>query len=134
MIPCGLFRAAHSHNPTPIFAYRGAYAPLLCEYRGGSQGHSTTNVQAHVMSDLLTLVSIYSFSMEQRTLHPMLYYCGNCLFGWTTCNRNPVSHSGNLQNFKSVFYHSRFYVFLFGIDNTGSNEYTIFFEEITCNR
>ena len=33
------------------------YAPLLCSYWGGSQGHSTTSVRAHVVSDLLTLVS-----------------------------------------------------------------------------
>ena len=38
----------------PTFAYRGAYAPLLCSYWGGSQGHSTTGVRAHVVSDLLT--------------------------------------------------------------------------------
>ncbi|MDY4095103.1 MAG: hypothetical protein SOY47_00055, partial [Lachnospiraceae bacterium] len=40
-----------------IFAYRGAYAPLLSSYFGGSQGHSPTFEQAHVGSDLLTLVS-----------------------------------------------------------------------------
>ena len=40
----GLFRAAHSHNP-----------PLLCSYRGGSQGLSLTYEQAHVGLDLLTL-------------------------------------------------------------------------------
>ena len=43
----------------PTFAYRGAYAPLLCSYWGGSQGHSTTRVRAHVVSDLLTLVSLF---------------------------------------------------------------------------
>jgi len=32
----GLLRATHSHNPTPIFAYRGIIIPLLCSYRGGS--------------------------------------------------------------------------------------------------
>ena len=30
----GLFRAAHSHNPAPIVAYRGIIIPLLCSYRG----------------------------------------------------------------------------------------------------
>ena len=34
----------------------GAYAPLLCSYFDGSQGHSPTFEQAHVGSDLLTLV------------------------------------------------------------------------------
>ena len=32
----------------PIFAYREAYAPLLCEYRGVSQSHYPTIVQAQV--------------------------------------------------------------------------------------
>ena len=41
----------------PIFAYREAYAPLLCSYRGGSQGLSSTYEQAHVDLDLLTLAS-----------------------------------------------------------------------------
>ena len=43
----------------PTFAYSGAYAPLLCSYWGGSQGYSTTRVRAHVVSDLLTLVSLF---------------------------------------------------------------------------
>ena len=67
----GLFRAAHSHvsaplrpvldmchwhiAPYPIFAYRGIIIPLLCSYRGGSQGLSPTYEQAHVGLDLLTL-------------------------------------------------------------------------------
>ena len=45
---------AHS---TPVFAYRGIIIPLLCSYRGGSQGLSSTYEQAHVGLDLLTLVS-----------------------------------------------------------------------------
>ena len=69
----GLFRATHSHvsaplrsvlnmchwhiAPYPIFAYRGIIIPLLCSYRGGSQGLSPTYEQAHVGLDLLTLVS-----------------------------------------------------------------------------
>ena len=69
----GLFRATHSHvsaplrsvldmchwhiAPYPIFAYRGIIIPLLCSYRGGSQGHTPTYEQAHVGLDLLTLVS-----------------------------------------------------------------------------
>ena len=67
----GLFRAAHSHfyaplrsvlnmchwhiASYPIFAYRGIIIPLLCSYRGGSQGLSPTYEQAHVGLDLLTL-------------------------------------------------------------------------------
>ena len=47
---------AHS---TPIFAYREAYAPLLCSYRGGSLSHKTTFVQAHRGFRLLTLASTY---------------------------------------------------------------------------
>ena len=44
----------------PIVAYRGIIIPLLCSYRGGSQGLSPTYEQAHVGSDLLTLASIKS--------------------------------------------------------------------------
>ena len=44
----------------PIFAYREAYAPLLCSYRGGSLSHKTTPVQAHRGFRLLTLASLYS--------------------------------------------------------------------------
>ena len=54
----GLFRATHSHNPHPIFAYRGIIIPLLCSYWGGSQGLSPTYERAHVGLDLLTLVSL----------------------------------------------------------------------------
>ena len=43
----------------PIFAYREAYAPLLCSYRGGSLSHKTTFVQAHRGFRLLTLASTY---------------------------------------------------------------------------
>ena len=39
------------------FAYRGANAPLLCSYCGGSKSQQTTFVQAHVVCDLLTLES-----------------------------------------------------------------------------
>ena len=44
----------------PVFAYRGIIIPLLCSYRGGSQGLSSTYEQAHVDLDLLTLASSYS--------------------------------------------------------------------------
>ena len=47
---------AHS---TPVFAYRGIIIPLLCSYRGGSQGLSSTYEQAHVDLDLLTLASYH---------------------------------------------------------------------------
>ena len=47
----------------PIFAYREAYAPLLCSYWGGSQGLSPTYEQAHVDLDLLPLASLlYNYS------------------------------------------------------------------------
>ena len=41
----------------PTFAYREAYAPLLCSYWGGSLSHKTTPVQAHRGFRLLTLAS-----------------------------------------------------------------------------
>ncbi len=44
----------------PVFAYRGIIIPLLCSYRGGSQGLSSTYEQAHVDLDLLTLASYSS--------------------------------------------------------------------------
>ena len=53
----GLLRATALPQSYRIFAYRGIIIPLLCSYRGGSQGHSTTCVQAHVVSDLLILTS-----------------------------------------------------------------------------
>ena len=53
----GLFRATHYSQSYPIFAYRGIIIPLLCSYRGGSQGLSPTYEQAHVGLDLLTLAS-----------------------------------------------------------------------------
>ena len=76
----GLFRALHSHNPfyaplrsvlnmchwhisTPVFAYRGIIIPLLCSYRGGSQGLSSTYEQAHVDLDLLTLTSCLNYHL-----------------------------------------------------------------------
>ena len=54
-----------------IFAYRGITIPLLCSYLGGSQGLSPTHEQAHVGSDLLTLVSIYFtiFRDKKEALH-----------------------------------------------------------------
>jgi len=78
----GLFRALHSHNPfyapvgakhvplahsTPVFAYRGIIIPLLCSYRGGSQGLSSTYEQAHVDLDLLTLASLNNVEIFDRT-------------------------------------------------------------------
>ena len=39
----------------PLFAYRVAYAPLLCSYCGVSKSLLTTYVHAHVVYDLLTL-------------------------------------------------------------------------------
>ena len=51
----GLLRASALSQSFPIFAYRVAYATLLCSYRGMSQGHMPTFVQAQVGTDLLTL-------------------------------------------------------------------------------
>ena len=39
----------------PIFAYREAYAPLLCSYWGGSQGHLPKYELANVDLDILNL-------------------------------------------------------------------------------
>ena len=80
----GLFRATHSHfsaplrsvlnmchwhiAPYPIFAYRGIIIPLLCSYRGGSQGLSPIYEQAHMGLDLLTLASY------------ILYYLNHTIF------------------------------------------------------
>ena len=76
----GLFRAMHYHiyaplrsvrnmchwhiAPYPIFAYRGIKIPLLCSYRGGSQGLSTTYEQTHVVLDLLTPTSYHNIRKE----------------------------------------------------------------------
>jgi len=76
----GLFRASHSHNPPPIFAYRGIIIPLLCSYRGGSQGLSSTYEQAHVDLDLLTLASLYIF-------------CYHIPDGCSLKSKLPLSHS-----------------------------------------
>ena len=53
----GLFRALHSHNPPKYSHIVGLSSHLLCSYRGGSQGLSSTYEQAHVDLDLLTLAS-----------------------------------------------------------------------------
>ena len=45
------------------FAYREAYAPLLCAYLGGSLSHKTTPVQACRGFRLLTLAS-YNFKKD----------------------------------------------------------------------
>ena len=58
----GLFRATHSHNPPPIFAYRGIYIPLLCSYRGGSQGLSPTYERAHVVRPFDPGIIIYDIN------------------------------------------------------------------------
>ena len=47
----------------PIFVYREADAPLLCSYRGGSLSHKTTPVQAHRGFRLLTLASVFYYSI-----------------------------------------------------------------------
>ena len=75
---------------SPIFAYRGIIIPLLCSYRGGSQGLSPTYEQAHVGLDLLTLVSyhiiIYEAGGQSRIA---VSVTGNMVI---KCNRNGDSH------------------------------------------
>ena len=53
---------------SPVFAYRGIIIPLLCSYRGGSQGLSSTYEQAHVDLDLLTLASYYKICKKSPLL------------------------------------------------------------------
>ena len=45
------------------------FIPLLCSYRGGSQVLTSTYEQAHVDSELLTLVS-YFFLLCPKDIHP----------------------------------------------------------------
>jgi redox-sensing transcriptional repressor len=51
-----LFRAAHSHNPAR-YSHIVGFHPAFMLIAGGFQGRSPTYEQAHVGSDLLTLVS-----------------------------------------------------------------------------
>ena len=53
----GLFRASHSHNPTHYSHIVGLISHFYAHIWGGSQGLSSTNKQAYVDLDLLTLVS-----------------------------------------------------------------------------
>ena len=75
---------AHS---TPIFAYREAYAPLLCSYRGGSLSHKTTPVQAHRGFRLLTLASFQyrntenEASCQRKRLSERLSFTSFCASG-----------------------------------------------------
>ena len=66
----------------PLFAYRGINIPLLCSYRGVSQGHSPTLVQAQVSVDFSTLAikkCLEEFSRHteperrQISFHPSLW-------------------------------------------------------------
>ena len=74
---------AHS---TPIFAYREAYAPLLCSYRGGSLSHKTTPVQAHRGFRLLTLASYNVLSSY------MINECFDFFFVFYTVCLNGTAH------------------------------------------
>ena len=60
--PVGAKHVPLAHS-TPVFAYRGIIIPLLCSYRGGSQGLSSTYEQAHVDLDLLTLASCLNYHL-----------------------------------------------------------------------
>ena len=64
IVPC--FALPQSY---PIFAYRGIIIPLLCSYRGGSQGLSPTYERAHVGLDLLTLASYDKNIVVIASLH-----------------------------------------------------------------
>ena len=71
----------------PIFAYREAYAPLLCSYRGGSLSHKTTPVQAHRGFRLLTLASFQyrntenEASCQRKRLSKRLSFTSFCASG-----------------------------------------------------
>jgi len=47
MMPYGLFRALHSHNPAEYSDIVGIDIPLLSSYSGGALSQKTTPVQAH---------------------------------------------------------------------------------------
>ena len=70
----------------PIFAYREAYAPLLCSYRGGSLSHKTTPVQAHRGFRLLTLASYNVLSSY------MIDECFDFFFVFYTVCLNSTAH------------------------------------------
>ena len=70
----------------PIFAYREAYAPLLCSYRGGSLSHKTTPVQAHRGFRLLTLASYNVLSSY------MINECFDFFFVFYTVCLNGTAH------------------------------------------
>ena len=55
----GLLRTTCSHNPTQ-HSHIMVLTPHFYAHigGGGTQGHSTTSVRVHVVSDLLTLVSL----------------------------------------------------------------------------
>ena len=59
-----ILKVRSTEQSTPVFAYRGIIIPLLCSYRGGSQGLSSTYEQAHVDLDLLPLASYHIISVE----------------------------------------------------------------------
>ena len=67
----------------PIFAYREAYAPLLCSYRGGSLSHKTTFVQAHRGFRLLPLASCKCWDEDSWSWKPTGIKCHRlrALFG-----------------------------------------------------
>lgn len=69
IVPCCALSQSY-----PIFAYRGIYIPLLCSYRGGSQGLSPTYEQAHVGLDLLTLAS---YNIGRKVINKMWISFGN---------------------------------------------------------
>ena len=85
----GLFRASALLQSSPIFAYRGIIIPLLCSYRGGSQGLSSTYEQAHVDLDLLTLASSKIYIKESLKIVSVNEKKRRCDF---MCTKNDLNY------------------------------------------
>ena len=66
-----------------IFAYRGIIIPLLCSYRGGSQGLSPTYERARVGLALDTLI-IFTDVLEKFSMliSSILFAVMVIMFGW----------------------------------------------------
>ncbi len=86
MMPNGLFRATHPHNPTR-YSHIMVLTPHFYAHIGaGLKGHSTTSVQAHVGLDLLPLTSfiiINSYRKKRKASNCNgEYFPGKCIPGW----------------------------------------------------
>ncbi len=81
----GLLRTTCSPQSYPTFAYRGAYAPLLCSYWGGSQRsfyHHCIAVQDPLYLSPLTTCNRNVETLVQR------HSCLRSLTSWAKCLRN----------------------------------------------